>query len=135
MLCCGLTACGGDDENVNEGGGNLDNLLGTWTLVKEVWVEYGESGVEESEPGEYVIYFGEDGVGFDLETYDDQGTMRAFDYTLSGNKLRVVYMDDPEPYIMTIKSLSAEQLVLIEEGYDEDDDFSYKYENYFVRFE
>ncbi|MBR4052369.1 MAG: lipocalin family protein [Alistipes sp.] len=133
MLCCGFTACSDDDDN--EGGGNIDNLIGKWTLVKDVWVEDGESGVDEYEPDEYIIYFGEDGVGFSLETYDDQGWMYAFDYSLSGNKLRVVYTDDPEPWIATIKSLSAEQLVLIEEGYDEEDDYSYRYESYYMRYE
>lgn len=130
MLCCGFTACSDDDDN--EGGGNIDNLIGKWTLVKDVWVEDGESGVDEYEPGEDVLCFREDGTGYAGEsvwTVD-------FDYTVSGNKLRIELDEyDPEPWIATIKSLSAEQLVLVEEGYDEEDDYSYKYESYYVRYE
>jgi hypothetical protein len=131
MLCCGFTACGGDD---NEGVGDVDNLIGKWTLVKDVWSEDGERGVDTYDRGELVICFYEDGTGYEQMNSEGQSWTCDFDYAVSGNKLRIVYEGDPEPFVMTITTLNANQLVLLDEGYDEDDDFSYKYESYYVRY-
>lgn len=133
MLCCGFTACGGDDDN--EGGDNIDNLIGKWTLVKEVWVEDSESGVDEYEPGEDVLCFREDGTGYEQQTYGGEKWTDQFEYEKIGNILRVFYEDEWEHFDVHIKSLTAKQLVFCEEGYDEEDGYSYKYESYFVRYE
>lgn len=133
MLCCGFTACSDDDDN--EGGDNIDNLIGKWTLVKEVWVEDGESGVDEYEPGEEIVIFDEDGTGYDQETYEGETWTSHFEYELIDNILRIFYEDEWEHYDLKIKSLTAKQLVFCEEGYDEEDDYSYRYESYYVRYE
>lgn len=133
MLCCGFTACSDDDDN--EGGGNIDNLIGKWTLVKTVWVEDGESGVDEYEPGEEIVIFDEDGTGYDQATYEGETWTSHFEYELIDNILRVFYEDEWEHYDVKIKSLTAKQLVFCEEGYDEEDGYSYKYESYYVRYE
>lgn len=131
MLCCGLTACGGDD---NEGVVDADDLIGKWTLIKEVWVEDGERGVDLNDPGDAILCFYEDGTGYDQENFGSESWIDYFNYTISGNKLRIVYEGDPEPEIATIMTLNANQLVLLDEGYDEDDDFSYRYEGHFERY-
>ena len=138
MLCCGFTACSGDDDNgnSNEDGGNLDNLLGIWTLVKDVWYSDNDNSIDKYEPGIYVIYFGPDGIGLTQEINDGKKWTSRFKYTLMDDKLRIEFdEDDSEPWIATIKSLSAEQLVLIEEGYNEEYDYSYRYESYYMRYE
>ena len=132
MLCCGFTACSGDDDN--EGVGDVDNLIGKWTMVKDVWSEDGERGVDTYDRGELVICFYEDGTGYLQMNYEGQSWTSDFDYAVSGNKLRIVYEGDPEPEITTIMTLNANQLVLLDEGYDEDDDFSYRYEGHFERY-
>ena len=128
LLCCGFTACEKDDDN---GGIDIKNLYGQWTTVKAVWTEYGESGVETFAPGEYIMCFNEDGTGY--EQFVEDAWTYGFNYTVSGDKLRVRYEDDPELFIVTIKLLDSEQFVFCEEGTDEDG--YYKYESYLVRYE
>lgn len=128
MLCCGFTACSDDD---NGGVGNADNLIGRWTLVKEVWEEAGEHGVDVEEPGEWVICFKEDGTGYDQENYGGQSWTYYFAYEISGNQL-IFYYEDGDVGSVKISSLTANQLVFYEEGRDEDG--YYKYEEYFTRY-
>ncbi len=130
MLCCGFAACSDDDDN--GGVGNAEDLYGRWTLVKEVWNEDGEQGVDVYEPGELVVYFDENGTGYEREIYGSQSWTYYFVYELSGNTLFIHFEDDEEGGRMKISSLSDSKLVLIEEGRDEEG--YYKYETHYVRY-
>ena len=130
MLCCGFVACSDDDDN--GGVGNAEDLYGRWTLVKAVWNEDGEQGVDVCEPGEVVFYFDENGTGYEQENYGSQSWTDYFVYELSGNTLFIHFEDDEESNRVKILSLSADKLVICDEGRDEDG--YYKYEEHFVRY-
>lgn len=113
MLCCGFVACSDDDDK--GGVGNAEDLYGRWTLVKEVWTDEDGREVDVYEPGESIIFFDEDGTGYDREG----SWTEYFEYTLSGNKLSIYYYDDDELVHAIISSLSATNLVIIVDDSDE----------------
>lgn len=128
VAACGFAACSDDDDN--GGVGNADNLIGRWTLVKEVWTyDGGEKEVDVYEPGEEgFLFFDEDGTGYDRsDSWTDY-----FEYMLSGNQLTIYYEDDEEFVHAIISSLSASKLVMI---VDDSDEYGYaKGELHFERY-
>lgn len=102
LLCCGMSACSDDDEV-----GSLSDLLGSWTLLKEVYIENGVEDVDaEYAYGECVWTFNEDGSYVVVE---DGYTVRAT-YQMSGNSLKV--SEDGYTMAVQILQLTASDLVL-----------------------
>lgn len=128
MLCCGFVACSDDDEG---GVGDASELVGAWSLYKEVFVEDGETYIDdEYYYGETVWVFNADGTGYIAEDgYIDE----RCSYRLSGNKLFL--SEDGEEWSITVKKLTADELVLYGEEYDEEYDCMIQATAYFERYE
>lgn len=127
LLCCTMTACGDDDGGV----GNPSDIIGEWSIVKEVYVEDGETDIDDEYAyGEYVWGFNEDGTGYIKE---DGYVYENFTYRVSGNTLFMSEYGYEGSAV--IKQLTASSLVLYEEEYDEEYDCMIQATIYFERYE
>lgn len=108
-LCTGFISCSDDDENINS-----DLLVGKWKAVQYEGWEKGNDGsyddLGDSNPDLYTV-INTDGTGYDYEsTYPND--KNAFTWTLSGNKIHLIYTHNSEEGIMTIVSLTSDQLIV-----------------------
>ena len=109
VLCVGFSACG-DDDGVNDNIKSSD-IVGKWQLIEssdelepcdfEGWIEFKSDGTFED---------------FDLCEYDEEdrplidvGSKGI--WSLEGNKLTIVFDDFPLSFVLTIVSISANELV------------------------
>lgn len=105
MLVCllaisaGFVSCSDDDESVDG-----SSLVGTWEATRYEGYYYVGDGerVDYEEPGDGLrVTFNADGTGTDGED--------SFEWSLSGNSLRIAYDGDVE--ISTVTRLTATELV------------------------
>lgn len=128
LLCGGMTSCKEKPE-----ADDSDLLLGSWSGVKEVWIEGDLKQVYSYEPGEYVITFYENGVLSQTETWDGETYTETCRYVVDGKNLRLIF--DPRDYVdVQIQTLTESELVFVEEGYDEEEKYQFRGESYFVRY-
>ncbi len=130
VTACGFVACSDDDDNV--GADKTENLYGRWTLVKEVWFEDGEQGVDVYQPGEYILFLDEDGTGYEQENENGYTWTWPFTYMVSGKTLQCY--DDGDYWQRKIASLSSTTLILIESEVDKDGYYKYNYEQHYTRY-
>jgi len=136
LVSMGFAACSDDDDNI----GNVSDIYGTWeTTHSEGWEKVDgkiddewDWDASKSSNTDYLdrFVFTEDG---EVTMYYWSGSRwysdGTYDYTISGNKLRIEdYDGDEEDLVITIKSLSESVLVL-EGSYSETEDGE-KYEGY-----
>ena len=140
MLLCmtlAITAC---SDNENDDGNEQPLIVGTWYLINETGY-YGHNGVHTGEwndsytldDTEEVYIFNVDGTGqWGQPGFSCQDTR----WNILGDRLTVQDVEDVEDIeVLTIKSLSHDTLVLIDEDYDSEDAYVYYEELTFRKLE
>ena len=124
-LCCGLTACGGDDDNKGGDEGNYAELLvGSWKVEKEYvddrWFVYDSDEVED------IYFFGPNGIGNYSNREELGGSFYEWEtdfvYELVDTRLFIYYEEEngyADTGIWVIKKLTNTELEVHE--VDEDD--------------
>ncbi len=109
-----------DDEGENKSDDVINgSIYGTWLLVRE----YGEDedGPWDKDPTDsthpYCLAFYEDGTGKDLEG----GYLTSFTWTANGRNLTMIWEDHLDDYY--IRKLTADELVLYSEYYEDNEDW------------
>lgn len=117
-----FSACKKDEAEKNS-----DRLIGTWTVVSNLEIEY-ENGVETDREDEgadgSTIEFKSDGTGVQLYSQDSD----AFKWTATDSEIKLIWNgdDEDEAEIYKIKSLSKTDMHLSTEDSYVEDGITYK---------
>ena len=135
-LCVGFASCGEDnDNNPNNNGGDdgngVDNgggtvtasiIVGTWNAVWISGYAYYD-GIKKTFDEAYTydgFIFNSDGTGF----YIDEEEYESMRWNTYNGKLLISVGDETE--VATIKSVSGNTLILVDQGEDEDGPYYYE---------
>lgn len=132
-LCVGFASCSEDDETKGNGEIKGSNLVGTWECTWNKGYlreqDFEEDNEEWDEPyTDMVVTFKSDGTAITI----DEGDVDSFRWTLSGNKLTMIYDDEYDDSsentdVFTIKTLTKDKLVIfVKEGNWYYDEYTYK---------
>ena len=129
LLICliAITALAGCKKDDNEAKGSNDKLIGKWMAKTDIEFEY-ENGklVRQDDPSsydtdEYVIEF----TGTQIKQYEfGEPIEEPYNYTVSGDK--ITYTEDGNSKVITIKSQSDKNLILLMEDVDVSNGITYK---------
>ena len=107
-----FASCSKDNDNSEN---QTEKIIGKWEVYQ--YVEERNGTLHNVNNNIWTYEFRNDGTGVETENYLDNDRWNLFEdpftYSVSGNSLRIKYVDDGESYIYSIETLTSTKLVLI----------------------